>query len=250
MQTQMTGQSMPAPRRTPVRTTLAVVALLALIGLGCYGCSVGWFKQAARKTGELFASARFCAGQIFGKTGDSTGTSGLTSTNLRWLAPAAGARSGDPAGAVSPADPSATDRPVADGRSPALAGAPGDEDNLYMARRAFAAGDINAAVEGYRALIDSNPDSIAALGELGNVFYASGMEPAAAQAYFDAANKAIDQNQFEIAANLLPAIGEGNPMLAARLNDRLLAASGRGGMDLPGLPGPPMAPMMQPDDRY
>jgi hypothetical protein len=249
MQAQMTGQSVRASRGTPVRATLGVVALLVLIGLGCYGCSVGWFKQVASKAGELFASARFCAGQLFGKTGASTGTGVLTSANLRWLAPA-GNRSGDSSGAASP---SATDRPVAAGNSPALADAPGDEDNLNMARRAFAAGDIDAAVEGYRTLIDSNPDSIAALGELGNVFYSSGMALAAAQAYFGAANKAIDQNQFDIAANLLPAIGEGNPMLAARLNDRLMAASGRGGMEQPGQPGlprPPMAPMMQPGDRY
>jgi tetratricopeptide (TPR) repeat protein len=226
---------------------LGVVALLALIGLGCYGCSVGWFKQAASKAGELFASARFCAGQIFGKTGASTSANTFTSTNLRWLAPAAGNGSGDLAGTVSPADPSATIGHMAGGNSPALAGAPGDEDNLHMARRAFAAGDINAAVESYRALIDSNPDSIAALGELGNVFYSSGMAPAAAQVYFDAANKAIDQNQVDIAANLLPAIGEGNPMLAARLNDRLMEGTGRGGM---GQPGQPMPPLMPPGDRY
>jgi len=80
----------------------------------------------------------------------------------------------------------------------------------------------------------------------------------AAQAYFEAASKAIDQNQFEVAENLLPAIAEGNPMLASQLNDKLYAAAAHNNtaqswQPAPGMYPPyqqPMPPFMQPGDRY
>jgi len=95
------------------------------------------------------------------------------------------------------------------------------EDKLATARAAFAAGDINAAVEGYRAFIAANPKSISAQGELGNVLYTVGAVSEASQAYFEAASLAIEQNQIEVAEALLPAVIEGNPMLANALNDKL-----------------------------
>jgi tetratricopeptide (TPR) repeat protein len=95
------------------------------------------------------------------------------------------------------------------------------EDKLAAARSAFAAGDVNAAVEGYRAYIAANPKSIPAHGELGNVLYTVGAVAEASQAYFEAASLAVEQNQIEVAEALLPAVIEGNPMLANALNDKL-----------------------------
>lgn len=101
-----------------------------------------------------------------------------------------------------------------------------DVDGLDEARIAFARGDMRAAVEAYRGFLALNPDSIAGHGELGNVYYSVGMLPAAARAYFDAAARALDQGQARIAEQLLPAIGQGNPMLADMLEERLGEARG------------------------
>ena len=95
------------------------------------------------------------------------------------------------------------------------------EDKLTAARGAFAAGDVNAAIEGYRAYIAANPKSIPAQGELGNVLYSVGAVSEASQAYFDAASLAVEQNQIEVAEALVPAVVEGNPMLANALIDKL-----------------------------
>ncbi len=95
------------------------------------------------------------------------------------------------------------------------------EDKLAAARGAFAAGDVNAAIEGYRAYIAANPKSIPAHGELGNVLYTVGAVSEASQAYFEAASLAVEQNQIEVAEALVPAVVEGNPMLANALIDKL-----------------------------
>ena len=100
-------------------------------------------------------------------------------------------------------------------------------DKLAAARDAFAAGDINAAVVGYRELIAAKPNDIAARGELGNVLYTVGAFSEASQAYFEAASLAIEQNQIEVAEALFSAIIEGNPMLASDLNDKLFDAQVR-----------------------
>jgi len=95
------------------------------------------------------------------------------------------------------------------------------EDKLAAARSAFAAGDINASIEGYRAFIAANPKNISAHGELGNVLYTVGAIAEAAQAYFEAASLAVEQNQIEVAEALVPAVVQGNPMLANALIDKL-----------------------------
>jgi len=95
------------------------------------------------------------------------------------------------------------------------------EDKLATARGAFAAGDVNASIEGYRAFIAANPKNISAHGELGNVLYTVGAIPDASQAYFEAASLAVEQNQIEVAEALVPAVAEGNPMLANALIDKL-----------------------------
>lgn len=95
------------------------------------------------------------------------------------------------------------------------------KDTLTVAREAFAAGDMKAAIEGYHAAIASNPSGLEARGELGNVLYSVGATSEAAQAYFETANLAIDQNHPEVAEALMPAVFEGNPMLASQLSDKL-----------------------------
>jgi hypothetical protein len=108
--------------------------------------------------------------------------------------------------------------------SASVASATGSEDKLTVARSAFATGDMKAAIEGYRAHIAANPADMSAHGELGNVLYTVGALPEAAQAYFDTATMAIEQNHPEIAEALLPAVSEGNPQLADQLSDKLFAA--------------------------
>lgn len=100
-------------------------------------------------------------------------------------------------------------------------GMAGSKDHLTAAREAFAAGEMNAAIAGYRALIASKPDDMSASGELGNVYYANGQTAEAAQSYFETANLAIEKNQLEVAEALLPVVSEGNPQLADKLNDKL-----------------------------
>ena len=95
------------------------------------------------------------------------------------------------------------------------------EDKLVAARNAFSAGNIQASIEGYRAFIAANPKNIAAHGELGNVLYTLGAIPEAAQAYFEAASLAVEQNQIEVAEALVPAVVQGNPMLADALIGKL-----------------------------
>lgn len=98
---------------------------------------------------------------------------------------------------------------------------PRPQDALTQARQAFATGDVQGAVNGYRELLAKNPDDINALGELGNVLYTTGWIAQATQTYFDAANKAIDQNKPEVAEALLPVIIQGNAALGSQLQDRM-----------------------------
>lgn len=105
---------------------------------------------------------------------------------------------------------------------PASATAPANQqDALAQARLAYASGNVQGAVDGYREVLAKNPDDIDAMGELGNVLYSTGWIAQATQTYFDAANKAIDQNRPEVAEALLPVIMRGNPMLASQLQDRM-----------------------------
>jgi hypothetical protein len=105
--------------------------------------------------------------------------------------------------------------------TPSLGTPASTEDKLTVARSAFASGDIKASIDGYRAFIAANPKDISARGELGNVLYTVGAFNEASQAFFETANLAIEQNQIEVAEALLPAVSEGNPMLANELNDKL-----------------------------
>jgi hypothetical protein len=101
------------------------------------------------------------------------------------------------------------------------------KDTLIAAREAFATGDMKAAIEGYHVAIASNPSALKARGELGNVLYSVGAMPEAAQAYFETASLAIEQSHPEVAEALMPAVFDGNPMLASQLSDKLYEAQMR-----------------------
>jgi cytochrome c-type biogenesis protein CcmH/NrfG len=122
------------------------------------------------------------------------------------------------------------------------------KDQLVGAREAFAAGDMKAAIEGYQAVIARNPGDMAARGELGNVYYAVGATNEAAQAYFETAKLAIEQNQLEVAEALMPVVSEGNPMLADQLMDKLFEAqrTTMSKSDMGGQPWNDQQPNMQP----
>jgi hypothetical protein len=95
------------------------------------------------------------------------------------------------------------------------------DDVLTKARQAFAAGDVQGSINGYKELLAKDPDNVNAMGELGNVLYTTGWIPQATQTYFEAASKALDQNKPEVAETLLPVIMQSNPMLASQLQDRM-----------------------------
>lgn len=139
----------------------------------------------------------------------------------------------DQIGAVAPNAPAAVDAAAA-------------ADALTQARQAFATGNLQGAINGYQAVLAQNPNDINALGELGNVYYMTGWMPQATQTYFDAANKAIDQNRPDVAEALLPVIVRGNPMLASQLQDRMFEAQMRAeGMPMDDFEQPQQAQLPQ-----
>jgi len=111
--------------------------------------------------------------------------------------------------------------PTAAEKAPATVTTASAADVLTKARQAFAAGDVQGSINGYKELLAKDPEDINAMGELGNVLYTSGWIPQATQTYFDAASKALDQNKPEVAEALLPVIMQNNPMLASQLQDRM-----------------------------
>jgi tetratricopeptide (TPR) repeat protein len=133
---------------------------------------------------------------------------------------------------------------VAPGAAPATA-APA-ADALSGARQAFAMGDLQGAINGYQAVLAQNPNDLNALGELGNVYYMTGWIHQATQTYFDAANKAIDQNRPDVAEALLPVIVRGNPMLASQLQDRMFEAQMRAEGMMDDFDQPQQAQVQQP----
>jgi tetratricopeptide (TPR) repeat protein len=257
MQAQMTEQPTLGATRSVFRRLFSLLILLGLIALAVYGYNAGWFRQAGAKLSDYYATSANWVEQKFG-TGSDASTSPKSAIEHAGGIPANTASPGMSATGDMPANvgmPSnagmgPSDRNMEADNNPGNANIPpfaravGDEDTLSFARGAFAAGDINAAVENYRGLIARNPDNVAAYGELGNVLYTIGNLPAAAQAFFAAASKAIEQNQLAIAESLLPAVIEGNPMLATYLNDQLFHAQARNNASRP------WQPMLQPDQPF
>ena len=255
MQAQMTEQPTMGATRSVFRRLFSLLILLGLIALAVYGYNAGWFKRAGAKVSDYYATTANWVEQKFGAGNDASPSP----------QPAIEHASGIPTNMASPGMSTTADMPPNVGmpsnagmgpldqnmdadNNPANANIPpfartlGDEDTLSSARGAFAAGDINAAVDNYRSLIARNPDNVAAYGELGNVLYTVGNLPAAAQAFFAAASKAIEQNQLAIAESLLPAVIEGNPMLATHLNDQLFHAQMRNNASRPWQPMQPFLP--------
>jgi hypothetical protein len=248
MHAEMTAPLPPAARQTTVRRPLLLLFIVAVIAFAYYGHKAGWFDHASDKLGKALVAARSATASAFHKAAEGIAAAqpvvqrtvaelGDAATAL--LPTAATPTAGGGEGTVVATTPP-TDMRAAVPNSTAVIDRPavplpntGIDDRLSRARSAFAAGDVDTAVNSYLALIADNPESISARGELGNVFFAVGMMPAAAQAYFDAASNAIEQNQPDVAENLLPAIIAGNPMLATALNDKLFEARVRADMSRP-----------------
>lgn len=106
---------------------------------------------------------------------------------------------------------------------PAAVTPPTATADLDTARAAFARGELSAAIEAYRAAIRAEPANADALGELGNVYFASGQTGNAAQAYHAAALALLAQDRPQQAAALVPAIRPYAPDLAADLEASLAA---------------------------
>ena len=95
------------------------------------------------------------------------------------------------------------------------------DELLNQAREAYARGDSDTAVKAYTDFLGKNADSIDGHGELGNVYYMTGRLQEAAQSYYEAAKRMIDQNQADRAQALLAPIGQGNPALAGELQQKM-----------------------------
>ncbi len=119
------------------------------------------------------------------------------------------------------------------------------DELLNQAREAYSRGDAEAAIRSYTEFLAKNPDSIDGHGELGNVYYMSGRLQEAAQSFFEAGKRMIDQNQAERAQALLPSIGQGNPALAGELQQKLMQPQQQSSVPMQGQM-PPMQGQMPP----
>ncbi len=104
------------------------------------------------------------------------------------------------------------------------------EDQINLARDAYAKGDMDASIAAYKDYIKKNPANADADGELGNIYFTIGKLPEAAQAYYDAGKLLLDQKQPERVAELLPVIAQGNPSLA---NDLSMKMAQAGSQEMP-----------------
>jgi tetratricopeptide (TPR) repeat protein len=100
----------------------------------------------------------------------------------------------------------------------------GGDEAVAQAREAYARGDAEAAIRAYSDIVKKNPGNMDAQGELGNVYYMTGRLPEAAAAFYEAAKLMIEQNQIGRAQALLAPIGQGNPVLANELQQKLMQA--------------------------
>lgn len=100
------------------------------------------------------------------------------------------------------------------------------DTSLATARAAFERGDLLGAIADYRDLLSEDPENSDILGELGNVYFASGRTIEAAEAYHAAALAMIEEDALGGARALLPAIRSLSPPLALDLEARLAAAAG------------------------
>lgn len=175
-------------KRLPKAALYAVLALIVAIVLA-FGYTQHWFKGSAAKAKEMLSA-------VMPKASDK--------------APAAVPEAAPVAAAASSVDAASS-----------------ADDVLTKARQAFASGDVQGSINGYKELLAKDPENVNAMGELGNVLYTTGWIPQATQTYFEAANKALDQNNAQVAETLLPVIMQSNPMLASQLQDRMFEMESR-----------------------
>ena len=120
-------------------------------------------------------------------------------------------------------------------------------DNIAKARDAFARGDTNGAVAIYNEIIKSDANNTDARGELGNVYYSTGRQQEAAQAYYDTAKLMIAKNEIDRVEALLPVIDQINPMMVDDLMQQLHNAIGQQMMaNQPPQQSPQQAPQQAP----
>lgn len=98
--------------------------------------------------------------------------------------------------------------------APATPQVPVAADLLEHARQAYANHDILGAINAYRGYIDRNPNSVAARGELGNVYFASGRLRDAGQMYFEAAMIKLRAGDIQGAKAMVGTVRKGDSGLA------------------------------------
>jgi hypothetical protein len=89
------------------------------------------------------------------------------------------------------------------------------------ARMAVQAHQYGLATKMYETYLESNPNDSDAWGELGNVQLALGHPYEAAQYYFEASTRQLDQGHTEAVYPLLPIIAQYQPRLAAILHQKM-----------------------------
>lgn len=92
---------------------------------------------------------------------------------------------------------------------------------LYQARQAYWAGDIKAAEQIYKKLTANSRADANVYGELGNIYYLQGKWKPAANAYYEAAIRLIDNKQYAQVNYLLRVIQGLNPNVAKKLQKKI-----------------------------
>ncbi|MCK7500545.1 MAG: LysM peptidoglycan-binding domain-containing protein [Comamonadaceae bacterium] len=196
-------------------------------GAGCAPARRGGRFAVCGRPGEIgWRDAAPGTGGRGGGDGDCSGGAGarrVPAANGAAAAPAAGSgRRARPA-LARPASAAARGETAAAPATPTPVTVGLSRDAFRdAARRARNVGDMPWATYYYRQHLLKSPRDAGALGELGNIYYRAGNLAVAAGLYCDAARVLIDRgNRVSRAAQLLPAVSEGNPALADDLHAAL-----------------------------
>lgn len=91
--------------------------------------------------------------------------------------------------------------------------------------RALAKSGRNAeAADAYRGIIRRYPDSYAAFGELGNIYYAQGKRQDAASSYYQAALRLLQAGYSQEAERLASTVRSLDPVLGGSLQTKITLA--------------------------